>query len=58
MAQHAEQQPSDPVLVLVAEEQPVGSFDDWLALVATDEPTDNDAGAAEILREFREHGES
>jgi hypothetical protein len=57
MAQHA--QPSnDPVLVLVGDEELLGSFDDWLALVATDGPTDTNVGAAEILREFRDKGES
>ena len=33
------------------------TFDDWLALLATDEPTEVDADAAEMLREIREHGE-
>lgn len=33
------------------------AFDDWLALLATDEPTEVDADAAEVLREIREHGE-
>lgn len=33
------------------------TFEGWLDLVATDEPVDLDARAAEILREFREHGE-
>ena len=33
------------------------SFEEWLALVDSDEPSDVDAEAAEILREIREHGE-
>ena len=33
------------------------TFDDWLALLATDEPTVVDAEAAHIIREIREHGE-
>ncbi len=33
------------------------SFDDWLASLTLGEATDVNVGAAEILREIREHGE-
>jgi len=49
--------PNDPVIVLI-DDEPTMDFDEWLALVDGDEPTDVDAGAAEIIREFREHGET
>lgn len=48
--------PNDPVVVLI-EDEPMMTFDEWLALLDGDEPTDVDANAAEIVREFREHGE-
>ncbi|HUR24371.1 MAG TPA: hypothetical protein VMZ73_10920 [Acidimicrobiales bacterium] len=57
MARRAEDLPEDPVLVLIEDDEPTMTFDEWLALLASDEPTDVDAGAAEILREIREHGE-
>jgi hypothetical protein len=57
MARRAEDRPDDPVLVLIEDVEPLQSFDEWLALLATDEPTALDADAAEILREIREHGE-
>lgn len=49
--------PNDPVIALIEDEEPTMSFEEWLALLDGDEPTDVDVGAAEILREFREHGE-
>ncbi len=49
--------PEDPVIVVIDDEEPALTFDDWLALLADDEPTNLDAGAAEILQEIREHGE-
>ncbi len=49
--------PEDPVLVLIDDDEPTMTFDEWLASLALDEPTDVDVGAAEILREIREHGE-
>jgi len=49
--------PDDPVLVVIDEDEPVGTFDDWRALLAGDEPSDINADAAEILRDIREHGE-
>ncbi len=56
MARRLEDLPDDPVLVVIDEHQPVGTFDDWLALLDGDEPTD-DVNAAEVLRDIREHGE-
>jgi len=57
MTRRADDLPNDPVLVVVDDEEPTMTFDDWLALLATDEPTEVDADAAEMLREIREHGE-
>jgi len=57
MARRADDIPNDPVLVVIDDEEPTLTFDDWLALLATDEPTDVDAEAADIIREIREHGE-
>lgn len=45
------------MLVLIDGEEPTMSFDDWLASLTLGEATDVDVGAAEILREIREHGE-
>jgi hypothetical protein len=58
MARRAEEIPDDPVLVLIEDGEPdLTTFDEWLATLAGDEPTEIDADAAEILREIREHGE-
>ena len=57
MARRADELPADPVLVLIDDDEPSTTFDDWLTSLTLDEPTDVDAGAAEILREIREHGE-
>jgi hypothetical protein len=57
MAHRAQDLPDDPVLVVIDDAEPLQSFDEWLALLATDEPAAVDADAAEILREIREHGE-
>jgi hypothetical protein len=50
--------PNDPAVVLIEDEEPTMTFEEWLALLDGDESTDLDVGAAEILRDFREHGES
>jgi len=57
VARRADELPDDPVIVLIKDEELTMTFDEWLATLALDEPTDVDAGAAEILREIREHGE-
>ncbi|MCU1451316.1 MAG: hypothetical protein JWP02_3486 [Acidimicrobiales bacterium] len=57
VAHRLEDLPDDPVLVVINEEEPVGTFDEWRALLAADEPSDINADAAEILRDIREHGE-
>ena len=58
MARRADDIPNDPILVLIDDEEPTKTFDDWLALVAADGPADaDDAAAADIIREIREHGE-
>lgn len=57
MARRVDDLPDNPVLVVIDEDGPVGTFDDWLALLDADEPSELNADAAEILREIREHGE-
>lgn len=57
MARRANDSPNDPVLVLIDDEEPTMTFGDWLTSLALDEPSNVDVGAAEILREIREHGE-
>lgn len=57
MARRADELPNDPLLVLIDDDEPGTTFDDWLTSLTLDEPTDVDAGAAEILREIRDHGE-
>lgn len=49
--------PNDPVLVVINEDESLGALDEWLAALDRDEPSDVDAGAADTLREIREHGE-
>jgi hypothetical protein len=49
--------PDDPVIALIEDEEPAMTFEEWLTLLEGDPPTDVDAGAAEIIREFREHDE-
>lgn len=46
-----------PRLVVIEDGLPTLTFDEWLTLVAGDEPTDRDADAGAILRKIREHGE-
>jgi hypothetical protein len=50
--------PNDPVIVLIEDDGPTLTLEEWLALVDEDEPTETDVGAAELIREFRERGES
>ena len=57
MVRRAEDAPEDPVLVVIEDEEPTLTFDQWLALVGADEPSTVDADAADILRDIREHGE-
>ena len=57
MARSAEDMPNDSVLVVIDDEEPTMTTDEWLALVAGDPPTDAEVDAAAILREIREHGE-
>jgi hypothetical protein len=49
--------PDDPVIVLIEDEEPKITFEEWPALLEGDPPSDVDVGTAEILRELREHGE-
>ena len=58
MERRAEHLPDDPVLVLLDDDEPKGTFGEWLQLVTADGPTGSDAGAAEILRDIRDHGET
>jgi hypothetical protein len=57
MARSAEDLSADPVIVLINEGDHDGTLDEWRSALADDAPADVDAGAAEILREIREHGE-
>jgi hypothetical protein len=57
MARAASNMPNDPVLVVIEDRPADLTFDEWLALLAADEPTDENAQAASIVREIRELGE-
>ena len=57
MARPASNMPNDPVLVVIEDPPAALTFDEWLALLATDEPTDENAQAAAVVREIRELGE-
>jgi hypothetical protein len=57
MARRLEDRPDDPVLVVIEDEELAETFDDWLAVLDGDAPTEVNAEAAEILRDIREHGE-
>ncbi|HVF76629.1 MAG TPA: hypothetical protein VM938_16450 [Acidimicrobiales bacterium] len=57
MARPAERFDNDPVVVLIEDEEPTMTFDEWLDVIATDEPVDLGTSAAELLREAREAGE-
>jgi len=45
------------VIVVIDEDESAIPADEWLALLASDEPSEVDANAADIIREIREHGE-
>lgn len=57
MVRRAEDLSNDPVLILIEDEGSDLTFDEWLASLKSNEPSDINANAAEILREIREHGE-
>jgi hypothetical protein len=57
MARPAERFDNDPVVVLIEDEEPTMTFDQWLDLIAADEPVDLGTSAADLLREAREAGE-
>jgi hypothetical protein len=57
MARPASNMPNDPVLVVIEDHPADLTFDAWLALLSTDEPTDENAQAASVVREIRELGE-
>ena len=57
MARPASNMPNDPLLVVIEDQTADLTFDEWLALLATDEPTDENAEAASAVREIRELGE-
>jgi len=56
MVRRADDLPERPVFDVVDDDEPTMTFDEWLALLATDEPTEVDANAAEMVREIREDG--
>lgn len=47
----------DPAVVLINDEEPSMTFEEWLALIADDEPVDLGISAAELLAEARAAGE-
>jgi hypothetical protein len=57
MAREAEEFAADPVVVLIEEEAPTMTFEEWLDLVGQDEPVDLGVSAAELLAEARRAGE-
>lgn len=58
MARPAEDFEIDPVIVPIEDEEPsTMTFEEWLDLVATDEPVDLGTSAAELLAEARQSGE-
>ncbi len=54
MVRSADGLPNDPLIVLLDDDEPTGTLDEWLANLTLDEPTDVDVGAAAILREIRD----
>lgn len=57
VARRTEDLSNDSVLVLIEDDDPEMTINEWFALLDADEPTDGDADAAEILRDIREYGE-
>ena len=57
VARRAEDLANDPVLVLIEDDGPDLTVEEWLASLKEDGATEVNANAAEILREIREHGE-
>ena len=57
MARPASNMPDDPALVVIEDQPAALTFDQWLGLLAADEPTNENAQAAAVVREIREHGE-
>ncbi|MGQ0431874.1 MAG: hypothetical protein ACT452_05640 [Microthrixaceae bacterium] len=47
----------DPVIVLIEDDEPTMTFDEWLARLAEREPVDLGTTAAELLAEARAAGE-
>lgn len=45
------------MLVPIDDDEPTMTFDDWLSSLTLGDPTGVNVGAAEILREIREHSE-
>jgi hypothetical protein len=58
MARSAEHFEIDPVIVLIEDDAPTMTFEEWLDLVAADEPVDLGASAAALLHDARETGEA
>jgi hypothetical protein len=57
MARSAEDFELDPAVVPIDDAAPSLTFEEWLNLVAEDDPVDLGVPAAELLAEAREHGE-
>ena len=45
------------MVVLIEDEEPSMTFEEWLELIAADDPVDLGTSAAELLREARGAGE-
>jgi hypothetical protein len=57
MAHPAEHFEIDPLIVLIGDDEPTMTFEEWLDLVAADKPVDVGTSAAALLHEARETGE-
>jgi hypothetical protein len=57
VARPAEHSEIDPVVVLIEDDERTMTFEEWLDLVAADEPVDLGTSAAALLNEARETGE-